>query len=84
MSDEAERPKLRWNASAEQWDKFTLYGVTVARVVACAPSYLLAAACFAPSRYESKLWDLKHVLKANPATTKTRGKNKWRISRTSS
>jgi hypothetical protein len=42
--------------------KFTPYGFTIARAVLASPSYLFALCFFAPSRYESKLWDLKMYL----------------------
>lgn len=43
-------------------DKFVPYGFTISRAIFCAPSNLLFMAFFAPSRYESKLWDLKLYL----------------------
>lgn len=43
-------------------DKCVMYGVTITWSVFAIPSNLLFMACFAPSRYESKLWDLKKKL----------------------
>jgi len=47
-------------------EKFVPYCFTITRALVCAPSYLLFMGFFAPSRYESKLWDLKlHLEKEN-------------------
>eukprot|EP00389_Voromonas_pontica_P003618 GDKH01005346.1.p1 GENE.GDKH01005346.1~~GDKH01005346.1.p1 ORF type:complete len:289 (+),score=29.21 GDKH01005346.1:176-1042(+) len=56
----------------EESDRFTFLGqlmeravfycFTISRAVICLPSNLFFMAIFAPSRYESKLWDLKHHL----------------------
>jgi hypothetical protein len=56
-------------------DSMYPYGLDVARAAVCWPSNLLFIAAMAPSRYESKLWDLKHALAkalptaSDPATT---------------
>ena len=52
--------------AGELKEKYTAYWFTIAKSVVCVPSFLIAAACFAPSRYESKLWDLKHYMDELP------------------
>lgn len=40
-------------------NNYVSYWFTIGRSILCAPSFALAVALFPPSRYESKLWDLK-------------------------
>lgn len=39
--------------------KTTFYGWTILSSILCAPSYLIFMGVYAPSQYETKLWDLK-------------------------
>lgn len=39
-----------------------MYCFDVTRATMCAPSYLVFMSVFSPSRYESKLWDLRHFV----------------------
>jgi hypothetical protein len=45
-------------------DKFVPYGFTILLAVARLPSDILFTSLFSPSRYESKLWDLKRQLES--------------------
>jgi hypothetical protein len=38
------------------------YYLYIGRAIVCSPSYLLFMALFSPSRYESKLWDIRYAL----------------------
>lgn len=40
-----------------------LYSLIITKSIVCIPSHLLFMSIFEPSRYESKLWDLKKILK---------------------
>jgi hypothetical protein len=51
------------NMIEELKEKCALYGLTIVKSMICVPSNLLFMSIFAPSRYESKLWDLKYHLK---------------------
>lgn len=49
---------------ADVRSKFVPYGWTIASSLITAPSSIIFMSLFAPSRYESKLWDLKRLLKS--------------------
>lgn len=46
-------------------NKFLPYSFYITKAIICMPSNLLFMSLFAPSKYESKLWDLKKLLKTD-------------------
>jgi hypothetical protein len=51
--------------SAELTLHMSWYVGDVARTAVCWPSHLVFMSIFSPSRYESKLWDLRHFVEQN-------------------
>ena len=65
--------------------KMTFYGWTILSSIIYAPSHVLFMSVFAPSRYESKLWDLKvqlDGLKKSPPSVQQQGASATRSQKT--
>ena len=64
LAVQREKNNTKNTFSGELVEKTVLYCLTLPRAIVCLPSNLLTMSIFAPSRYESKLWNLKNHLRS--------------------